>query len=220
MGKTCAWWVSMALSLALGAACAGTEAGVPEVTHDGLHLVKDTKLARVWMKPGASLAAYDKLLILDCYVAFMKNWQRDRDFSQQISAEQMDAIKKELAQEFRKVFIDVLDKGGYQVVDKPAADVLLVRPAIINLDIQAPDSMDDVDTVTFSASSGQMTLFAELYDSVTSDLLLRVIDPEAGQGTGFIQWQNRVTNVSEARGILRKWAERLRKALDEAHDQH
>jgi hypothetical protein len=217
MGKASALWISMGLLLALTGSPASAEYGVPEVTHDGLHLMKHTKMARVWMKPGASLAGYDKLQILDCYVAFKKNWQRERDFSRKISAERMDAIKKELAQEFLKVFTEELSKGGYQLVDKPAHDVLLVRPAIIDLDIQAPDPMGDIDSTTFSASAGQMTLLAELYDSVTSDLLLRAIDPEADQGSGMIEWQNSVSNSSDARRILRMWAERLRKALDEAH---
>jgi hypothetical protein len=208
----------MALLLALtGPPAASARDSVPEVTHDGLHLLKHTKLARVWMKPGANLAGYDKLQILDCYVSFKKNWQRGRDFSLEISAERMDAIKKELAQEFGKVFAEELGKGGYQVVDKPAQDVLLVRPAIIDLDIQAPDPMGDIDSTTFSASAGQMTLLAELYDSVTSDLLLRAIDPEADEGSGMIEWQDSVSNSSDARRILRMWAERLRKALDEAH---
>jgi hypothetical protein len=52
---------------------------------------------------------------------------------------------------------------------------------------------------------------------VTSDLLVRAIDPEADGGSGMIQWQDSVSNISAARKILRTWADRLRKALDEAH---
>jgi hypothetical protein len=218
MANTSASFVWMGLLLVLsGSPAAIASDSVPEVTHDGLHLLKNTKLARVWMKPGASLAGYNKLQILDCYVAFKKNWQRERDFSRQIPAERMDAIKKELAEEFRKVFIEELGKGGYQVVDKPAHDVLLVRPAVINLVIEAPEPPAASGITTYAASSGQMTLVAELYDSATSDLLLRAIDAEAGEGSGMIEWQNSGTNLSEARHILRQWADRLRKALDEAH---
>ena len=110
MGKTMALRISLVLLLALVAPQASASGGVPEVTHDGLHLQKHTKLARVWMKPGANLAGYDKLQILGCYVAFKKNWQRERDFSRHISAERMDTIKKELAQEFLKVFTEELAK--------------------------------------------------------------------------------------------------------------
>jgi hypothetical protein len=211
-------WVLMGLLLAFtGAGVANGRGTVPEVTHDGLHLVKRTKLARVWMKPEASLEGYAKLQILDCYVAFKKNWQRGHDFESHITAKRMVTIKKELAQEFQKVFVKELAKGGYQVVDEPGHDVLIVRPAIIDLVIQAPDSSSSVDVTTYSASAGQMTLVAELYDSVTSDLLVRAIDPEADRGSGMIHWQGSVTNSSAAREILRTWAERLRKALDEAH---
>jgi hypothetical protein len=77
--------------------------------------------------------------------------------------------------------------------------------------------VDAVDVKTYSASAGQMTLVAELYDSVTSDIVLRAIDPEAGEGSGLIEWQDSVRNLAEAQQILRKWADRLRKALDEAH---
>ena len=191
---------------------------VPEVTHDGLHLLKHTKLRQVYMKPGASLAAYDKVVLLDCFVAFKKHWQRERDFSTRISAHQMDKIKKELAAEFHKIFVKELEeKGTYQVVEKGGTDVLLVRPAIINLEIEAPDNMADPTAMTFSASSGQMTLYVELYDSVTSDILVRAIDPEAGDQGGFATMQNSVTNTAEARRIMKKWAKTLHQAMDEAH---
>jgi len=190
----------------------------PEVTADGLHRVEGSKLALVYKKPGASLSGYDKLMILDCFVAFKKHWRtEDTQRAMQVSPQDMDKIKKDLAAEFRKVFIDELQtKGGYQVVDTPAEDVLLVRPAIIDLDIEVPDRMTPGMSMTFSASAGQMTLYAELYDSVTSDILARVIDPEAGQDDGMIQWQNSVTNKAEADRILKKWADILRQRLDES----
>jgi len=191
----------------------------PEVTTDGLHRVESSKLALVYKKPGASLKGYEKLMILDCFVAFQKHWRtEDTQRAMQVSPEDMDKIKKGLAAEFRKVFIEELQtKGGYQVVDKPAADVLLVRPAIINLDISVAGTMAPGMGRTFSASAGQMTLYVELYDSVTSDILARVIDPEAGQDNGMIQWQNAVTNKAEADRILKKWADILKQRLDEAN---
>jgi hypothetical protein len=35
---------------------------LPEVSHDGLHLVKEPGFAAVYLKPGASLRQYDKLV--------------------------------------------------------------------------------------------------------------------------------------------------------------
>jgi hypothetical protein len=191
----------------------------PEVTHDGLHLKEHSKLRLVYTKPGSSLEPYDKIMILDCFVSFKKNWQRDHDFESRISKNQMEKVKKHLADEFRKVFTKELqEKGGYAVVTDSGPDVLLVRPAIINLVIEAPDAMSAGRNASFSASAGEMTLYIELYDSATSDIIVRAIDPEAGRTAGgFVQWQNGVTNKAEADQILRKWADVLRKRLDEAH---
>ena len=47
------------------------------------------------------------------------------------------------------------------------------------------------------------------YDSATSTLLARVIDPEAGQEGGIAMSANRVTNTAEADQILTHWAKLL-----------
>jgi hypothetical protein len=64
-----------------------------------------------------------------------------------------------------------------------------------------------------------MTLYMELYDSLTSDIIARIIDPESGQGSGMIEWRNEVTNTAEADRILRNWADILRRQLDDAHQR-
>ena len=61
------------------AACATSQqqSGYPPVSTDGLQLLPHTTLAAVYVKPGADLSQFDKLALLDPYVAFAKNWQRD-----------------------------------------------------------------------------------------------------------------------------------------------
>lgn len=98
-----------------------------------------------------------------------------------------------------------------------AEDVLVLRPAIINLDITAPDTMSPGMTRTFTASAGEMTLYMEFFDSTTSAILGRVVDAEASRDLGGVQISNRVTNIAEADRILRKWADILRQKLDEVH---
>ena len=192
---------------------------MPEVSHDGLHLVKDEGFTALYLKPGASLAPYDELIILDCFVAFKKDWAREqRENDRFVTSREMDVIKKHLAKEFRSIFIKELqDKGGYKVVTSGAPNVMILRPAIIDLDVVAPDSASDLDERTFSASSGQMTLYMELYDSVTNDILARIIDPESARGSEMIEWRNAVSNTADADRILRRWADVLRRDLDDAH---
>lgn len=186
---------------------------LPAVTPDGLELLEGTRVRAVYAKPGATLEPYTKVALIDCYVAFRKDWERDynRDasFDRRVDAKDMERIKTALAEEFRKVFTDELTRQGHEVVDHTGEDVLVVRPALINLDVTAPDVMSATRSRSFVTSAGSMTLYMELYDSVTSDLIAKVIDPEASDRGGFAMEANRVTNRSEADRILRKWASLL-----------
>ena len=193
---------------------------LPEVSHDGLHLQKDTKLAAVYLEPGETLAGYNKVSMTDVYVAFKKNWQRDynRDemgLSGRVTDKDVETIKKRVAEEFKTVFTKELqDKGGYEVVDSAASDVLTLRPAIINLVVNAPDTNSAGMTRTFVASAGEMTLYLELYDSVTGDIIARVMDAQAAGDHGFASMGGRVSNKANFDRVLRSWADTLRKHLD------
>ena len=90
-------------------------------------------------------------------------------------------IKKRVAEEFAKQFTKELEKQGQSVVaaTETGPDVLIVRPAIINLDITAPDTNRPGMSTTIGRSAGQMTLYAELYDSVSNQIIGRVVDPQA-----------------------------------------
>ncbi len=202
------------------AAALKADTALPEVSHDGLHLMKDTKLRAVYMKPGADLKSYDKVALLAAYVAFNKNWQREQneeamDLSDMITDQDMNRIRTDLATEFNKVFTDVLTKAGHQMVTTGGTGVLIVRPAIVNLEVTAPDTMSAGMQQSFSASAGQMTLYMELLDGKTGDIIARIIDPEAAGGP-FAEVRNSVTNMAAAEEVLRRWATILSNHLGEA----
>ena len=192
----------------------------PEVTKDGLHLVRDSKLALVYAEPGASLAGYGSVMLLDAYVAFRKNWERDQRASSlqatRLSSKDIENIKNALATEFKSVFTEVLEKGGYPVVEAAADDVLLIRPAIINLDINAPDAPQAGLSRTYVSSAGEMTLYVEAYDSVTGDLIAKALDRQVDRNAAYYTWANAVTNKAAADRIIKGWANILLNALNEA----
>ena len=117
------------------AATVSADSSLPEVSHDGLHLLKNTKLRAVYMKPGA------------------------------------------------------------------------------NLEITAPDVMSAGMQQNFSADAGQMTLYMQLYDGKTGDIIARIIDPEAAGDEAF-EVRNSVTNMADAERILRRWATILSSHLE------
>jgi len=192
---------------------------LPQVTKDGLQLKTQTKQRVVYVKPGATFNQYDRVMILDCYVEFQKDWLRNYnanvgpDVSRQVTDADVQRIKSNVAAEFKKVFTTELQKGGYQVTNSAAPDVLLLRPAIINLQVTAPDIMSAGRDVNVITSAGSGTLYLEAWDPSTNTILARAMDAEADEQP-FAQQANAVTNRQAGDIILRNWADDLVKHLD------
>jgi hypothetical protein len=195
----------------------------PKVTSDGLTLVEGTKAAAVWVLDGADFSEYSRVMILDAGVGFKKNWRRDynRDevsLGSQVSKSDAEKIKQSVADEFKKVFTAELEKAGYEVADYDVklaeADILVLRPAIVDLVVTAPDTMSAGRSRSYTASAGAMTLYLEFYDSVTSSILGRVVDRKNARDNGMMQMTSRVTNKAEADRLFRKWAGLLIAKLD------
>ncbi len=191
------------------------------ISFDGLVPVEDARVASAFIDPDADFSVYERIAILDPFVAFKSNWQRDqnrdRRGSSRVSASDMERIKADVARLFKEVFIERLEADdGFEVVDGANYDVLLLRPAIIDLDITAPDTLSAGRSRTYAASTGAATLYIELFDSVTGEIIGRAIDRQgARRGGGTISWSNSVTNVAEARRVFGRWADQLRSFLEE-----
>ena len=194
------------------------ERTAPEVTIDGLHLVRDTKMALVYAKPDVDLSHYKRFYIAEPKIAFEKNWLKDQNRipNQFVRKEDMLRIKTELAELFTGVFKQELKNGGYTPADAPDEDVLVILPAIVDLDVISPDTPGTRNQRSLIASVGSMMLYMELIDSVTGDKLVKAIDKKYDRTPVRTGVSNAVRNRTAARDMLGEWAELLRKALDEA----
>lgn len=192
----------------------------PQVSEDGLHLVKQTKSRLVYKRPDATFTQFKRVAILECTVQFSQRWLKDynssqRDPSRKIGTKDLDHAKADLSAQFKKIFTDELaTKGGYQIAEQAAPDVLVLRPALVNIQVSAPDLMSAGSSVTFVQDSGQMTLYLELWDSSTNTILARVMDARASN-EAHGQRANSVSNKAAADSIMRAWAKELRERLDE-----
>ncbi len=207
------------LTLTLSITAFANEGNPPEVTVDGLHRVKDTKMALVYAKPDVDLSQYNRIYLTEPQIAFTKNWLQTQNSipNQTVRREDMERIRTELAALFMEVFRQELqNNGGYVLVDGIADDVLIVHPAIVDLDVFSPDTPGTAGTRSAIPSVGTMTLYMELIDSVTGDMLVKAIDNKYDRTRTHIQAQNRVRNEAAAREMLGDWANLLRLALDEA----
>jgi hypothetical protein len=191
----------------------------PEVTKDGLHLYRQTKQRLAYVRPGATFTQYKRVAILDCYVEFSKEWVKDynrdqRDPSRQIRESDLDRAQKALQGDFKKIFTEELQEGGrYQITDSGGPDVLVLRPALINIQVSAPDLMAPGRSATFVQSAGTMTIYLELLDSTSNTILARVIDGKVDPDL-YGQRSSSVTNRAAADRMMRSWADELRSRLD------
>ncbi len=204
-------------------ACATTE--LPAVSDDGLELVDGTRVDAVYRAPDADFSHFNRLYIADVKVSFRSNWLRDQNqgsLSHRVTQQDADNIKAAIADSFRRIFTEELEKGGYQVVaevDRAGdnSDLLLLLPAIMDLDVAAPDIKTPGRSRTFTASAGSMALQLEFRDSITGDVLGRIYDSREAPDNGRMMITNSVTNTSEANRMLRRWAKMLVEGLDKAH---
>jgi hypothetical protein len=195
----------------------------PDVTEDGLNRVKSKHVDAVYWQDGASLAQYSRVRIDDVSVAFKKDWLRDynrnvRGLSGRADEEDMARIKTKLGEEFVRVFSKELAEAGYEVTDAGGEDVLVLKPDIVDLDVNAPDIKTPGRSTTYTTEAGEMTLNVSLYDAMTGSKIGQIIDRKRARDRGRITISNSVTNLQEANIILRKWAGLLVRSLDEARE--
>lgn len=206
---------AMLLTASFGAASA---ADLPE-SWDGLIEVKPKRMDAAFLLPGADFRPYTRLMIDPTQVAFQKDWQKrindSRRLSDRVDDEQAQKILSAARANFDDVFAEAFTKAGYTIVKEPAADVLRISTAVVNLYINAPDTMSAGRTYSFTAEAGEATLVIEVRDSLTGALMGRVLDRRETRGSAGMQMSSSVTNQAEFRALFRQWASTAAKGLDE-----
>ena len=197
----------------------GFAAAQPPGEWDGLALRPSSAVDLLYARPEASLTGYKRVRLEPLQVSFHQDWNpnRTRRGTNRLTAADFDNIKSSLANAFAAAATAELARGGYDVVTEADEDVLDVTPFIVDLIITAPDTPTAGRSRTYTANAGQMTLVAELRDSETGQILMRVIDNQRARSTGSFQWTTSVTNMGAARQIITGWASTLRRQLDAAN---
>lgn len=209
-------FAALVFSLAISFALAADE---PNPLFENLVPVDESEAAVAYIDPNADFTVFERVMVLDTFVAFRSGWQQDQrrgTRGTRISSTDMDRIKTRVSELFNSVLIETLEANdGFEVVSEPAYDVLLIRAAIINLDVTVPDTSSAGRSRTYTADSGAATLYIELYDSVSGQIIGRAIDRQAARNPGgLMRWTNRASNTADARRVFRGWAGTLRGFLD------
>jgi hypothetical protein len=217
------FFTTVALAFLMAGTSSATAADDEDTTFDGLERVESSRVAIAYINPEADFSVFKRVAILEPYVAFRSNWRRDqnRSRSRNVSVSEMERLKADVGALFKEVLVERLEADdGYEIVDAPDYDVLLLRPAIIELDITAPDQRGSGRTRTMTTSTGSATLYMELFDSVTGQIIGRAADRQVIRNTGGNFWvANRTTNTGEARRMFASWADVLRDFLDQHYSE-
>ncbi len=97
--------LAAAALLTLGAGSALAAKDLPQETPEGLVLRKGKVADAVYVRPGVDFSIYNRVAILECPVAFRKDWQKDQQRAgKRVKTEDMEEIKAGLSAEFRKIF--------------------------------------------------------------------------------------------------------------------
>ena len=214
--------VSIALLLGsaiLFAPFAAAQEGGSAWAEGGLQKVQVPGLDVVYARPGATLAAYTKVMLAPVSVSFHKDWAKTVKVgtNRQISSSDQQRIRDKLAKLVQEELVKELTAGGYQIVATPGDDVLGVEAAIVNLYARAPANLTGQSGKDFYAvTAGEMSLVIQLNDSASGDAIARAFDNFKATEYTNPERITRVDNEAEARSAATQWAKRLRMALDKS----
>jgi hypothetical protein len=210
----------LAAALSFGPAHAQTTKDLEDAMGaEGLKAVKSKDLDMLYARPGATLAAYKKVMLDPVEVSFSKNWDPNRTGSNlKLGAAERENIRTGVAKITQDQFAKLLQaNNGYPIVTEAGPDVLRAKVRVMNLYVNAPDAGAPGRTRTYTMSAGEATLFLELFDSETGQILARVIDRRESRNNNMVMLSGTVANTAEAEALAAQWARILRKALDKAH---
>jgi hypothetical protein len=202
---------SLAAISLLALAFAGSSlADKPPETWDGLVEVKAKRVELAYLAPGADFRPYTKVMVDPTQVAFHKDWMKNmnqqRDLSRRTTPEDAEEILAAARSNFDDIFHEAFKKAGFAVASAPGPDVLRVATAVVNLYVNAPDTMSAGRSRTYTANAGEATLVIEMRDSRTGALLGRVVDQRETRDMGGMAMTTSVTNVSDFRALFKNWA--------------
>ena len=211
-------------SAALLAACAGeptVQSGPDaEISHDGLYRVDNARFDMVFVDPDADWARYDQILPGGALFEFRAVKKTPRTTAARVASTQQefyidDKARARLEEEVGGIFDEELAKNQrFTYAETPGENVLIVRGALHDIVSRVPPQYVGRSEI-YLRSVGEATLIIEIVDSMSGEVLARVIERRSAERPGGqMMWSNPVTTWTEVRRLARIWASRLNEGLE------
>ncbi|GLX85974.1 hypothetical protein tloyanaT_22260 [Thalassotalea loyana] len=184
-------------------------------TDDGLTEVKSGNFSVAYIREGYDFSQFTKVKFVEPHVKMKKNWRRDYNRSQKSLASRASESDVEgIVDNVKGVYRDVLEtefsKMGMPVVQESGADVLILLPALINLDIFQPDLNNASGSKNQIKQSGSATVYFELYNSATGEVLAKMAETKMlGEHRKSFQNSSAVIIDGDIKKELETWINQL-----------
>ncbi len=191
--------ILMASLALMGAMLIGGQAAA-----DNWQRIDGTGLDHVYAKTNADLSGYNRIMIDPLSIWYVEHAKLDAD--------QVQANVAALQSEFRETIEAALERGGYEIVNAPGSGVLRLHAELIDLKINEPPTAENPfrNGYLFNTEPGKITLVAELRDSETDEVLIRVADIEKELATAAAQ----ITSAwDEVHQVFASWSTMLSDTL-------
>lgn len=202
-------------AVALGGPAAAQD--IPATTADGLERRQVPDVDVAYVRPGADLSEYDRVLMGPVSVSFRRNFERDAapGPNKRISEADLQGIRQRLGTLLHEEVVRELTGAGYELSQVAGPDVMQLDLRVNDLYLSAPPQRQGADEV-MAFSTGEMILVAEVSDSISGETVGRIYNRAAGRETHQMHRISRSENETEARKIAAWWAKLIRLKLDAA----
>ena len=198
----------------------------PEQIGDGLVLKKDSKVDFAYVKPDVDWQKYKTIYIRQLSVT---DEAKDATPKKKPSrkghlGESWIIPEKDISlmqEEFTRIMKEALAKEGYQVVEQPQADTLVIVPVIIDIFLKAPieESRKTHKSRggTFTDGAGSMTVAASFADGEDLRVLAYAVDNK--YPSSMWSRNTRIQNISDMRAVFKSWGKMLAKTLKKIQEK-
>lgn len=169
-----------------------------------------------WFRPTTDFSRYQAVIVDPVTVDFLEDWEIKRPGSAfTVTDKEVDKMKADLAGAVYDKFTHDIQQGKkYPLVSEPAAGVLRIKLALVDMRLNAPDFQYPGRLEQYARSAGEWTLVAELIDAESGELVGRLmdhwIDPDEERAKRFTRIENDLA-LSRAAHV---WAEAVRRKLE------
>jgi hypothetical protein len=191
-GKNFTGTVTAALLATLVTACSTT-------TYESFRPVQNPNVDIVYVGTNADFSGYRRLMVEEMGIFYpTRTAPSDGDLSRVRTA-------------FQTAFRE--QTRGYEIVTRPAADVLKVHASLVDLRYASAGDIPDISSdVNRILAPGKLTFMIEMKDSQSGDLLLREADTEKSPQIDLAE--DGSADDSEVNAAAQHWAELFRNFLD------